>query len=70
MYGLPKLHKTRQPGNLPPFRPIVSSIGTYNYNLFQYLCKLLQPHVPTEYSTSDTFTFVNKQQILHMNGKL
>ena len=33
IYGLPKMHKVRAPSSsAPPFRPIVSSIGTYNYN--------------------------------------
>ena len=32
-YGLPKLHKKRAAGAPPPLRPIVSSIGAYNYNL-------------------------------------
>ena len=32
IYGLPKMHKSRDPTSTPPFRPIVSSIGTYNYN--------------------------------------
>ena len=39
--GTPKIHKTFLPGSLPPFKPIVSSIGTYNYNLAQYLGSLL-----------------------------
>ena len=31
--GLPKTHKAREPNSIPPFRPIVSSIETYNYEL-------------------------------------
>ena len=46
IYGLPKMQKTRAPNTLPPFRPIISSIGTYNYKLAKYLCSLLQPHIP------------------------
>ncbi|KAL9964557.1 hypothetical protein ACROYT_G028213 [Oculina patagonica] len=45
IYGLPKMHKPRGPNSMPPFRPIVSSIGTYNYELAKYLCSLLQPHI-------------------------
>ena len=30
IYGLPKVHKTRAPNTIPPFRPIISSISTYN----------------------------------------
>ena len=41
IYGLPKMHKVREPSSAPPFRPIVSSIGTYNYNLAKFLCTLL-----------------------------
>jgi len=37
IYGLPKMHKDRGPNSAPPFRPIVSSIGAYNYNLAKYL---------------------------------
>ncbi|PIK43036.1 hypothetical protein BSL78_20110 [Apostichopus japonicus] len=33
IYGLPKTHKCTNNNSFPTFRPIVSSIGTYNYNL-------------------------------------
>ncbi|XP_033122131.1 uncharacterized protein LOC117121139, partial [Anneissia japonica] len=39
-------------------RPIVSSIGTYNYELAKCLSELIQPHIPEEYTVTDTFTFV------------
>ena len=32
LYGLSKVHKAGR-----PFRPIVSSVNTYNYNLASYL---------------------------------
>ena len=38
LYGLPKVHKAGC-----PFRPIVSSVNTYNYNLASYLVGVLQP---------------------------
>ena len=41
IYGLPKLHKINSPNEVPPFRPIVSSMNTYNYHLAKYLCNLL-----------------------------
>ena len=69
IYGLPKMHKDRGPNSAPPFRPIVSSIGTYNYNLAKYLCNLLSPHIPTEHCATDTFTFVQDIQSLSMFGK-
>ena len=68
IYGLPKMHKPRGPNSLPPFRPIVSSIGTYNYELAKYLCYLLQPYIPTNYCTQDSFTFVNEIQDIPLSG--
>ena len=38
----------------PSFRLIVSSIGTFNYNLASYLGKMVQEITPTEYSSTDT----------------
>ncbi|XP_068758087.1 uncharacterized protein [Montipora capricornis] len=69
IYGLPKMHKERGHNSIPQFRPTVSSIGTYNYNLTKYLCNLLTPHIPTEHCASDTFTFVQDIQGLSMHGK-
>ena len=54
-YGLPKRHKARQLNETSPFRPIVSSIDTYNYNLSKFLCDLLEPHVPCDYKSATRF---------------
>lgn len=59
IYGLPKMHKVRDTSSAPPFRPIVSSIGTYNYSLAKFLCTLLDPPAHT-YCARDTFSFVNE----------
>ena len=40
IYGTPKMHKLSSSGSLPKLRPIVSSIGTFNYNLARFLCDL------------------------------
>ena len=64
LYGTTKIHKAFLPGSLPPFRPIVSSIGTYNYNLAQYLGSLLSPHIRSEYSTKDSFTFIEEIKLV------
>ena len=53
--------------SLPNFRPIVSSIGTYNYNLSEYLCELLSPNLPNEFCTKDTFTFVEELKEVSIN---
>lgn len=60
IYSLPKMHKTRAPSSAPPFGAMVSSIGTYNYNLAKHLCSLLVPFIPQHYSTQDNFFFVNE----------
>ena len=60
IYGTPKIHKAFLPGFLPSFRPIVTSISNYNYILSQYLGSLLSPHIPSEYSTKDSFTFIEE----------
>ena len=63
LYGLPKLHKVKDPSSTTPtFRPIVSSINTYNYNLAKYLCSLLKPHISSEFCATDTFSFVREIQ--------
>ena len=38
IYGLPKIHKEGY-----PLRPIISSSGTYNYNLAKFLDSLIKP---------------------------
>ena len=53
---------------MPPFRPTVSSIGTYNYELAKYLCSLLQLYIPTNYCAQDSFTFVNEIQDIPLSG--
>ena len=58
-----------QPDSLPPFRPIVSSVGTYNYNLAQYLGSLLSLHLPSEYSTKDSFTFIEEIKSVSVTDK-
>ena len=63
------MHKDREANSTPPFRSIVSSIGTYNYNLAKYLCHLLTPHIPAEYCATGTFTLVQDIQSLSISRK-
>lgn len=58
--GLPKMHKSWVPNSIPPFRPILVSIGTYNNNLAKFLSNLFQPRIPSLYVASDTFTVVRE----------
>ena len=57
IYGLPKIHKLNVQRNNLSLRPIVSSIGTYNYHLSKFLTDLLDPIIPTSHCTKDSFTF-------------
>ena len=65
------MHKVKDPKTItPPPRPIVSSIGTYNYNLAKYLCSLLKPHISSEFCATDTFSFVQEIQQFDFSDKL
>ena len=48
VYGTPKMHKFSSSDSFPKLRPIVSSIGTFNYNFARFLCDLLLPLVPND----------------------
>ncbi|XP_065671939.1 uncharacterized protein LOC136089779 [Hydra vulgaris] len=39
------------------FRPIISSVGTYNYQLAKFLKEKISPLIPSEFCTKDSFTF-------------
>ena len=60
IYGTPKMHKFSSSDSFPKLRAIVSSIGTFNYNLAHFLCDLLSSLVPNDYSCKDTFSFVSQ----------
>ena len=60
IYGTPKMHKFSSSDSFPKLRPIVSSIGAFDYNLARFLCDLLSPLVPNDYSCKDTFSFVSQ----------
>ena len=62
LYGTPTIHKIKLKSDIPPFRPILSSINSYNYNLGSYLCELLTPFIPSAYCTKDSFTFIKDIQ--------
>ena len=69
IYGTPKMHKFSSSDSFPKLRPIVSSIGTFNYNLARFLCDLLSPLVPNDYSCKDTFSFVSQIKNANLSGK-
>ncbi len=56
IYGLPKIHKEDA-----PLRPIISSIGTYNYHLAKYLVEILNPLTDDfPLILKDSFDFINR----------
>ena len=69
IYGTPKMHKFSPSDSFPKLRPIVSSIGTFNYNLARFLCDLLSPLVPNDYSCKDTFSFVSQIKNANLSKK-
>ena len=69
IYGTPKMHKFSSSDSFPKLRPIVSSIGTFNYNLARFLCDLLSPLVPNDYSCKDIFSFVSKIKSVNLARK-
>ena len=58
IYGLPKMHK--EYADFPSFRPIISSLGTFNYALAAHLGSILKDLLQSEYSCSDTFNFIQE----------
>ena len=68
-YGTRKMHKFSSSNSFPKLRPIVSSIGTFNYNLAHFLCDLLSPLVPNDYSCKDTFSFVSQIKNANLSKK-
>ena len=61
MYGLAKVHKIVTDG-LPPFRPILSAIGTTTYKLAKFLVPTLKPLTTNECTIKDSFTFAEELQ--------
>ena len=47
-YGTPKMHKFSPSDKFPKLRPIVSSIGTLNYDLARFFGDLLSAVLPDD----------------------
>ena len=69
IYATPKMHKFSSRDSFPILRPIVSSIGTFNYNLASSLCDLLSPLIPNDYSCKDTFSFASQIRNANLSRK-
>ena len=64
------MHKFSSSDSFPKLCPIVSSIGTFNYNLASFLYDLLSPLVPNDYSCEDTFSSVSQIKNAYLSRKL
>ena len=60
IYGTPKMHRFSSSELFPKLRTIVSSVGTFNYNLVRFLCDIFSPLFSKYYSCKDTFSFVSQ----------
>ncbi|XP_078525914.1 uncharacterized protein LOC144798766 [Lissotriton helveticus] len=65
IYGLPKVHKNQED---PPYRPIVSTIGTPLEAVSKYLDNILRPYIPLSPSyIKDTGDIIKKVENLQFN---
>ena len=69
IYGNPKTHKLKSKTDKLKFRPIVSSIGTYNYKLEKFLGEQLNPIIPSQHSATDSFSICKETQELSAFNK-
>ena len=67
--GNPKMYKFSSSDSFPKLRLIVSSIGTFNYNLARLFCNLLSALIPDDYSCKYTFSFVSQIKNANLSGK-
>ena len=69
IFGTPRVHKVSSSDSIPKLHQIVWSIGTFNYNLACFLCDLLSPLVPNDYSCKDTFSFFSQIKNANLSKK-
>ena len=61
--GTPKIHKLKHNNvNDLSVSPIISSIGTYSYNLAKFLSYLLEPVISTTHCDKDSFSFCEESK--------
>ena len=62
IYGTPKMHKFSSSDSFPKLR-------NSNYDLARFLCNLLSPLVPNDYSWIDTFSFASQIKNANLSKK-
>ena len=63
------MHTFSSSDSFPKLRPIISSLGTFNYNLARFLFDLLSPLSPNDYSWKDTLSFVSQLKNANLSKK-
>ena len=69
IYDTPKMRKFSSTDFFLELRPIVLSMGTFNSNHVRFLCDLLSPLVPNDYSCKYTFSFVSQIKNANLSKK-
>ena len=62
LYGLPKIHKLNC-----PIRPILSAIGTVNYNIAKFLVPILSPLTSNEYTVKNSIEFAKELRTINLS---
>ena len=70
IYGTPKIHKLKH-NNVSDLslRPIISSIGNYNYSLAKFFSSLLKPVISAMHCTKDSFSFCEEIRKVKANNR-
>ena len=63
------MRKFSSSDSFPKLCPIVSSIGTFNYNLAHFLCDLLSSLVSNDYSCKESFSFLSQIKNANLSKK-
>ena len=70
IYGTPKMHKFSSSDSFPKLRPIVSSLGTFDYIiLLVFFVTFFHPLVPNDYSSKDTISFLSQVKNANLSRK-
>ena len=67
IYANPKIHKRLQD---PPFRPIISQVGTVTYELSKHINEIIVKYLPKKYQTDSTFEFLSLLKNCNQQGML
>ena len=61
LYGICKVHKeVGSEGETPPFRPILSAIGTSTYNMAKFFVPILKTSTVNQFTIEDSFSFADE----------